>query len=78
MFARYGYVTAGGSPEISAISKARLKTFYIYENDNLIRSYVPCYKKMDNTVGLYDIINDKFYTNSGTGEFTYKLSLPID
>jgi hypothetical protein len=26
-------------------------------------------RKSDNVIGLYDVINGKFYTNSGTGEF---------
>ena len=38
----------------------------IYENDNLIRDFVPCINP-SNEVGLYDIINNKFYGNDGTG-----------
>lgn len=38
-------------------------------NDKLVRDFVPCYRKTDGVSGLYDVINDKFYTNSGTGEF---------
>jgi len=47
----------------------KLYSFKIYENGELVRYMVPCYRKSDNVVGLYDIINSKFYTNSGTGEF---------
>jgi hypothetical protein len=31
---------------------------------------IPCYRKSDNEIGVYDIINEKFYTNIGTGTFT--------
>ncbi|MBO4735654.1 MAG: hypothetical protein J5614_04590 [Paludibacteraceae bacterium] len=31
---------------------------------------IPCYRKSDNVPGMYDVINDTFYTNAGTGEFT--------
>ena len=30
-------------------------------------AYIPCYRKADNKPGLYDVINDVFYTNQGTG-----------
>jgi len=38
-------------------------------NGNLIRDLIPCYRKSDNVAGLYDIVNDVFYTNNGTEEF---------
>lgn len=31
---------------------------------------VPCYRKADNVIGMYDIVNDVFYTNAGSGTFT--------
>lgn len=47
----------------------KLYSFKIYEENVLVRNMVPCYRKSDNVIGLYDVINGKFYTNSGTGEF---------
>lgn len=39
-------------------------------NENiLIRNFIPCYRKSDNKPGMYDIVNNQFYTNAGTGEF---------
>ena len=32
--------------------------------------FVPCYRKSDSEPGMYDLVNDVFYTNAGTGEFT--------
>ncbi len=40
----------------------------IYDNGTLIRDFVPC-KTADDEVGLYDLVNDVFYANKGTGEF---------
>ena len=42
----------------------------VWEGNNLVRYLVPCYRKSDNEIGLYDVINKHFYTNLGTGEFT--------
>ena len=36
----------------------------------LVRHFVPCYRKSDDVIGLYDTINGVFYTNSGSGAFT--------
>ena len=41
----------------------------IYNNDILVRDFVPCYRKSDEVVGMYDTINNAFYTNLGTGTF---------
>lgn len=34
-----------------------------------INYFIPCYRKSDNVTGMYDVINDVFYTNQGTGSF---------
>ena len=34
------------------------------------RDFVPCYRKADDEIGLYDLVYGTFYTNSGTGTFT--------
>lgn len=48
-----------------------LRIYYcqIYDNGTLIRYYIPCVKSSD-VVGMYDIVNDVFYSNAGTGTFT--------
>lgn len=52
-------------------SKAKLYSAKLYdENNTLIRDFIPCYRKSDNVIGLYDIVNNRFYTNAGTGTFS--------
>lgn len=34
------------------------------------RYFIPCYRKVDKVVGMYDVIEGIFYTNAGTGTFT--------
>lgn len=41
----------------------------VYDNDILVRDYVPCIKS-SGEIGLYDMIEEKFYNNAGTGAFT--------
>lgn len=50
-------------------AKMRLYNFKIYQNDVLIKDFIPCYKKINNEIGLYDLVSNTFFTNAGTGEF---------
>lgn len=38
------------------------------ESNALLRDYVPCVLNGNNTVGLYDLVNNTFLKNQGTGE----------
>ena len=42
----------------------------IYESWTLIRDFVPCYRKSDSVIWMYDLVNNQFYTNSWSGTFT--------
>ena len=50
-------------------SKGLLYSVKIWDDNTLIRNFIPCYRKSDNEIGLYDLVNDVFYTNAGTGTF---------
>lgn len=55
---------------IDAYSNARIYNTKFYNDDTLVRNMIPCYRKSDNEIGLYDLVNNVFYTNEGTGTFT--------
>ena len=48
---------------------AKLYSFNIYENGNIVRQYVPC-KNSNGEVGLYEVYQGIFYGNIGSGTFT--------
>lgn len=53
--------------------KGDIYSFSISLNGELIRNLVPCYDTTDSskhTAGLYDLVNNQFYGNAGTGNFT--------
>ena len=58
-----------GTPD-SRYFMGKLKTFKLWDNNILLRNFIPCYRKSDNEVGMYDLVNGVFYTNQGTGTFT--------
>jgi len=41
--------------------------FKIYDNDTLVRNFIPA--KHGDEIGLYDLVENKFYTNAGSGTF---------
>ena len=46
----------------------RLYSFKMYSGSQLVRNFIPCYRKSDGEVGLYDIVGEQFYYNqSGHG-----------
>ena len=42
----------------------------ILENEKVIKDLVPCKRTSGSVAGMYDTVNDVFYTNAGTGNFT--------
>ena len=54
---------------ISYRSSIKLYELKVSKDSNVIANFIPCYRKNDNVIGLYDIINGVFYENNGTGSF---------
>lgn len=51
------------------VSSAKVYSLKIYDNELLVRDFVPC-KNSEDEVGLYDIVHSEFYLNSGNGVFS--------
>lgn len=41
----------------------------VYDNGELVRDFVPCYKKDNNEAGLFDLVNNTFHSNKGSDSF---------
>lgn len=52
------------------MASGKLYSCQIYDNGTLIRDYVPAQWNETGEFGLYDKVNNKFYSNAGTGSFT--------
>lgn len=50
-------------------SKGLLYSVKIWDDNTLIRNFIPCYRKSDNVIGMYDLVTNTFFTNAGTGVF---------
>ena len=49
----------------------RFKIYYFNISSNWTsqREFVPCYRKSDSVIWMYDLVNNQFYTNSWSGTF---------
>lgn len=62
----------------STICRARLYSLKFYSNDVLTFNFIPAMRKSDNVIGLYDEVNDEFYTNDGSGTFNYGILADVE
>lgn len=63
-------INLDGMPQSSSLP-AQIYYCKIYDDGKLVRDFVPCYRNSDKKPGLYDLVNDVFYTNAGATDFTY-------
>lgn len=63
------YITSANTKGVSdGRSSIRLYYFKIYDNNVLVRDFIPYVK--DNTVGLLDKLTSEFYPNKGSGVYS--------
>lgn len=63
----------GGKPEgYLAVNGSKLAEFRFVDDTTGedVFNPVPCYRRSDGVIGMYDIVSNKFFTNEGTGSFT--------
>ncbi len=61
--------SGSGNNQYEIMGGMRCYAFKMWDNDILVRDLVPA-KNASGTIGMYDLVEDKFYINQGTGTFT--------
>lgn len=59
--------------EEAELASSRNIVFYgarISQGSEIVREYIPCYRKSDSEIGLYETFTGQFLVNEGTGTFT--------
>ena len=67
----YALIFSRTTIETVYLTKMKLYKCKIYDDEEIVRNFIPCIRKEDNKPGLFDTINNEFYINNGTGEFLY-------
>jgi hypothetical protein len=65
-------IFARNGSSVTYASEAKISSVWAKENGEYKINLVPAKRNSDNVIGMYDLVNDVFYTNSGTGTFTGK------
>ena len=60
---RNGVVTTG------LFNNLRFDFMRFYDSNGDVAHFIPCYRKRDNIPGMYDIVRNQFFINSGSGSF---------
>lgn len=55
--------------DLNSSSSIRIYNFKLDINNIESLNLIPCYRKSDNEIGMYDTVSQTFYTNQGTGTF---------
>lgn len=48
----------------------RMYFWRMTDNGVVVRNMIPCYRKSDGVIGMYDTVSKQFFSNAGSGEFT--------
>lgn len=50
----------------SIVQYGNVRLYYLrlYNGDKILRDFIPCYRKSDNKIGLFDLVYKEFYTNN--------------
>lgn len=65
----FGYHNAA-SGEVTSKREYRLFSARCSQRHEIVREYIPCYRKSDGVIGLYEKFTGQFLTNGGAGVFT--------
>ncbi|MBQ9540635.1 MAG: hypothetical protein IJU89_04405 [Alphaproteobacteria bacterium] len=65
----YVFGKNNGTQGVDRLVYAKMYYMKLYNGSTLVRDFVPARRNSDNVLGMYDTVNNRFYTNSGSGEF---------
>lgn len=68
--ANHRTLTIGSSVNNSNIYTLPTRFYNFKNTGNANQDFVPCYRKADGVIGMYELITKTFFTNSGSGSFT--------
>lgn len=66
----YNLILAGANTS-GTIASAKAKYFgcKIWDNGVLLRDFIPAYRESDGAIGMYDVVNNVFYTSASSEQF---------
>lgn len=65
---KIGLFTRDGNIGYSSIVKIYSAMFEDNTSGNVVGNFIPCYRKSDGVIGLYDLVTEQFYTDKFDGD----------
>lgn len=59
----------GSNGTYERFAHCKVYEYWLYEGDTLVQHMLPAKRDSDSVLGMYDVVNDVFYQNAGTGTF---------
>lgn len=63
------YLKIGGWTDTSWTAEGAYYFIDVYNGDDKVASFIPCYRKSDNKAGMYEVINGNFFSSDGEFDF---------
>lgn len=63
------YKGSGDTSNTCAAFQGRIGKTEFYVSNEIKRNFIPCYRKSDNVIGMYDTVEGKLYINQGSESF---------
>lgn len=54
---------------VALASNTKIYGYTVTQDGTELQNFIPCYRKSDGVIGMYDTVSRTFFTNSGTGTF---------
>ena len=61
---------------VGTTGNLRLYNLSIANGNTIYRKFIPCKRNSDNAIGMYDLVTNDFFGNSGTGVFATGAEVP--
>ncbi len=66
-----------GRNNTSNYLKAQVYYYKIYNDDNIVRDFIPAQRNSDNVVGMYDTVSKQFFTNAASSDPDFTAGPPV-
>lgn len=55
--------------DLQEFATGKIYSCQVYDDGTLVRDFIPCIDIASGEVGMWELVDDKFYSNAGTGTF---------
>lgn len=69
LFANHNSGSGSSNAPTQIVKKMRVHSFDLFDNGKMVRHFIPCKRVHDSKIGMYDIVEQKFYVSYNGANF---------